>query len=51
MNDYPNVQAWMQRIGARPSAKVKIAEPADGQVTGAYPDEQFQRLFRPAPAT
>jgi len=51
MNDYPNVQAWMQRIGARPSAKVKIPEPADGPVTGAYTDEQFQRLFRPAPTT
>jgi Glutathione S-transferase len=46
--DYPNVKAWTDRIAARPSAKVKIAEPARAAATGEYTPEQFQRLFRPA---
>lgn len=51
VQDYPNVQAWMERIGSRHSAKVRIAEPAGGAVTGEYTPDQFQRLFRPTPTT
>jgi GSH-dependent disulfide-bond oxidoreductase len=49
--DYPNVQAWTQRIGSRPSAKVRIPEPTAGTPAGQYTPEQFQRLFRPTPTS
>lgn len=52
VKDYPNVQAWMERISSRPSAKVRIPEPADAAApSGQYTPEQFQRLFRPTPTS
>jgi len=46
--DFPNVQAWSDRIAARPAAKVKISDPREEAARkNIYNAEQFQRLFRP----
>ncbi|KJF19165.1 glutathione S-transferase [Rhodococcus sp. WS3] len=48
VSDYPNVQAWSDRIAARPAAKVKISDPREEAARkNVYNAEQFQRLFRP----
>ncbi|MGH3555965.1 MAG: glutathione S-transferase family protein [Mycobacterium sp.] len=47
-NNYPHVNDWMKRIGARPSAKVRINDPREAEVREyRYTPQQFQRLFRP----
>lgn len=46
--DYPAVQAWSQRIAARPSARVKIADRRDEATRSFdYTDEQWATLFGP----
>jgi GST-like protein len=48
--DYPNVSAWMGRIGERPSAKIRITDPREEKARHSeYTPEQFQTLFRPPP--
>lgn len=48
IHDYPNVDDWMQRISARPSAKVRISDPREAEaMQHNYTSEQFQTLFRP----
>ena len=47
--DFPRVADWMDRIGRRPSAKVKISDPREEKARkNEYTSEQFQTLFRPA---
>jgi GST-like protein len=47
--DFPNVAAWMARISARPSAKVRIDDPREEKARKSeYTEEQFKTLFRPA---
>jgi GSH-dependent disulfide-bond oxidoreductase len=46
--EFPQVAAWMERIGQRPSAKVRIDDPREEKARKSeYTDEQFQTLFRP----
>ncbi|PBC36107.1 glutathione S-transferase [Rhodococcus sp. ACPA4] len=48
VSDYPNVQAWSDRIAARPASKVKVSDPREEAARkNVYNAEQFQRLFRP----
>lgn len=47
-SDFPAVAAWMDRISARPSAKVRISDPReDVAKQHSYTEEQFRTLFRP----
>lgn len=46
--EFPGVQAWMDRISARPSAKVRITDPREEEVRDhKYTEQQFRTLFRP----
>jgi GST-like protein len=46
--EFPRVHAWSRRIGARPSAKVRISDPREEQaLQHTYSDDQFRTLFRP----
>jgi hypothetical protein len=47
--DFPHVKAWMDRISARPAAKVRLADPREDVARkNEYTDEQFQTLFEGA---
>ena len=49
--EFPRVASWMQRISARPSAQVRIADPREAAARNhSYTSEQFDTLFRPASA-
>lgn len=49
--DYPNVAAWVQRIAARPSAQIKLADPREEKASrNEYSPEQFALLFRSGPS-
>lgn len=49
--NFPHVQAWMNRISARPSAKVRIDDPREEKARqNTYSKEEFQTLFRPSPS-
>ena len=44
---YPAVAAWSERISARPSAKVQLADPRDGRTENTtFTAEQFATLMR-----
>ncbi|HSV38886.1 MAG TPA: glutathione S-transferase N-terminal domain-containing protein [Nocardioidaceae bacterium] len=48
VGEFPNVKAWMDRISARPAAKVRIDDPREqSALKYEYTDEQFKTLFRP----
>lgn len=49
--DYPGVAAWSDRIAARPSASVKLRDPATGDTerTGPFTAAQFATLMRSGP--
>jgi len=49
--EFPAVQAWVARIGERPSAKVKLADPREDKAArNSYSAEQFATLFRSGPS-
>lgn len=50
--DFPHVAAWAERVGERPSTKVRISDPReDTAAKNEYTPEQFQTLFRPPETT
>ncbi len=47
-SEFTAVDAWTQRIGNRPSTKVRVADPREEQAQAhTYSAKQFQTLFRP----
>jgi GST-like protein len=50
IKEYPAVEAWAERISARPSARVKVADPREARALDhTYTREQFEILFRSGP--
>ncbi len=48
--DFPAVSRWVERISARPSAKVRITDPREATAAKSeYTPEQFATLFRSDP--
>lgn len=48
--DYPAVAAWSARLAARPSTRVKLADPGDGATERtSFTAEQFATLMRSGP--
>ncbi len=48
--DFPAVSCWVERISARPSAKVRLTDPREGTAAKSeYTPEQFATLFRSDP--
>jgi GSH-dependent disulfide-bond oxidoreductase len=46
--EFPRVHEWGGRIGARPSARVRVTDPREDLAREQrYTDEQFRTLFRP----
>ncbi|WP_182378905.1 glutathione S-transferase N-terminal domain-containing protein [Nocardioides sp. WS12] len=50
--EFPHVAAWTQRVGERPSTKVRVSDPREAKASkNEYTAEQFQTLFRPPDTT